>query len=161
MAMAWISVAAAEDGLDLFGHRGEGREEALALGAGHVAHPRHVEGEEVEGGELAREGLGRGDGDLGAGVDVDAAVGLARDGRAHDVADAQDVGALALDLAHRVEGVGGLAGLGHCEPEAVALDDGVAVAQLARDVGRRRGCARRTRGAGRRRGWRASSCRRR
>ena len=33
-----------------------------------------------------RERLGRGDADLGAGVDVDAAVGLARDGRADHVA---------------------------------------------------------------------------
>ena len=86
---------------------------------------------------MAREGLGGSHGDLGAGMHVDAAFGLARDGRADDVADAQDVAALALDLPQGVEGVGRLAGLGDGEPKAIALHDRVPISKLARELGLR------------------------
>jgi hypothetical protein len=80
--------------------------------------------------DLARERLGRGDADLGAGVDVDAAVRLARDRGADDVDDAQRLGATTTRLAHGRQRVDGLARLGDHQHQRALVDDRVAVAEL-------------------------------
>ena len=64
-------------------------------------------------------------------MQVDAAVGLARDARPDDVAQRQRRVALALRLAQRRQGVRRLAGLGNCHDDGVAVDGRVAVAELA------------------------------
>ncbi len=81
--------------------RGVGRERAANLA--------EVDRQEVQRHELRRERLRRGDADLGAGVRVDRAVGLARRHAADDVADGDAVGALLPGFAQRGERVGGFA----------------------------------------------------
>ena len=73
---------------------------------------------------LRREGLGRGDADFRAGVQVDAAVGLAGDRAADDVADRQRRVALALHFAQRGERVDRFAALRDGEQQRVAVDIG-------------------------------------
>ena len=67
----------------------------------------------------------------GPGVRVEHAVGLARDRRAVDVADAEHAGALLARVAYGHEGVHRLAGLGDRDHQGGAGEDGVAVAELA------------------------------
>ncbi len=86
----------------------------------------------------AGKGLGRHDGDLGTGVQIDAAAALARDRAADDVDDAEHAPALALDFLHRRQGVEGLARLADRDIERVALDDRVAVAEFGGRLGMRR-----------------------
>ena len=69
-------------------------------------------------------------GDLRAGVGVEHGVGLAGDGRAVGVDDGQDLTALLTGMAHGLDGVHGLAGLGDGHGEGLLADDGVAVAEL-------------------------------
>ena len=88
------------------------------------------EAEEAEGDDLAGEGLGGGDADFGAHVEVGAAVGGAGDGGADDVADAVDEGAVVLGQLDGGEGVGGLTRLGDGDDHVVGVDDGVAVAEF-------------------------------
>ena len=71
----------------------------------------------------------------GPGVQVDAAVDLAGDGRADHVDDADHPAALALQLLHRGQGVDGLAGLADRDVERVRLDHRVAVAELGGGLG--------------------------
>ena len=104
----------------------------LALGVGDgSADLREMQREDEERGELGGEGLGGGDADLGAGVGVDGAVGLAGDSGADDVADGEGLGAFGDQLALGGEGVGGFAGLGDEQADGVGVGDGVAVAVLA------------------------------
>ena len=83
-------------------------------------------------GDLRREGLRAGDADLGPGVEVDAAVGLAGDRRADDVADGQRRMPPPLRLAEGPERVGRLARLAEDEDERPVVERGVPVAELAR-----------------------------
>ena len=89
-----------------------------------------VEREQVQRHELRRERLGRRDADLGPGVGVDRAVGLARRHAADDVADRDAAGALLLRFAQRGERVGRLARLRDHDRERVLRDDRIAVAEL-------------------------------
>ncbi len=66
---------------------------------------------------------------------VDAAVGRAGDRGADDVDDPQHACALALDLQHRAERVGGLPGLGDGDVERLGVDDGRAVPELRGGLG--------------------------
>ena len=75
------------------------------------SQPAHLEGEDREGRDLTGERLGRGDPDLGPGVQIDAAVDLARDGRAHHVHEPQGARAAAFRLAQRRQRVRRLARL--------------------------------------------------
>ena len=61
-----------------------------------VPHPAEVQGQHGQDGDLIGERLGAGDADFRAGVQVDAAVGLAGDAAADDVAQRQRRMALAL-----------------------------------------------------------------
>ena len=88
------------------------------------------EAEEAEGDDLAGEGLGGGDADFGADVDVGAAMGGAGDGGAYDVADAVEEGAFLLGELYGGQGVGRLAALADGDDDVVGVDDGVAVAEL-------------------------------
>jgi hypothetical protein len=63
-------------------------------------------------------------------VGVEAKLG-ARDRRLDHVADRQHLGALGLGLAHRGQGVGGLARLADRDHDVAGADDRVAVAELA------------------------------
>ena len=74
-----------------------------------AAHLRHVKGQELQRDQLRGERLGRGNANLGAGVRIDRALGLAGRHAADHVADGDAVGALALRLAQRGERVGGFA----------------------------------------------------
>ena len=80
-----------------------------ALQDAQVAEPGQPERHQRERGDLAGERLGAGDADLGAGVQVDAAVHLARDGRADHVDQPERAGAAALGLADGRQRVGRLA----------------------------------------------------
>ena len=92
-----------------------------------------IEAEDVAGGDLREERLGRGNGDLGPGVGVEDGVGLARDGRAVRVADAQGEGAELASVLDGHERVHGLAGLADRDDEAALVDDGVGIAELVRE----------------------------
>ena len=71
---------------------------------------------------MRRERLGRDDGDLRAGVQIDAAAALARDGAADDVDDAEHASAFALHFLDRGERVEGFARLADGDVERVLLD---------------------------------------
>ena len=96
-----------------------------------VAHAAEVEGEQCQHDALRRERLGGGDADLRAGVQIDAAVGLAGDRAADDVADRQRRMALALHLAEGGQRVGRLAALRDGEQQRVGVERRIAVAELA------------------------------
>ena len=76
-----------------------------------AASLRQRQADQLDGGDLGQERLGRGDADLGAGVGVEHRVGLARDLRAVGVADREHLGPLLPGVPHRLQGVGRLAGL--------------------------------------------------
>ena len=128
-------VLAGQDLLDLAGQPLEPGDQALAVGDRQVAHPAELQGEQREAEEHVGQRLGAGDRDLGPGVQVDAAVALAGDGRADDVDQADAAPALAAYLLHGEQGVDGLAGLAHRDVEGVGLDHRVAVAELAGRLG--------------------------
>ena len=100
----------------------------------HAAHLGEEQPDEVAGDDLAEERLGRGDGDLGAGVRVEHGVGLARDGRAVGVADGQDAGPLLPRVAQRHQRVHRLAGLADDDDQRRPVEHRVAVAELAGDL---------------------------
>ena len=87
--------------------------------------------DEVGRDDLRQEALGGRDADLRAGVRVEHGVGLARDLGAVGVADGQHTGVLILRVAHRLQGVGSLAGLRDRDDERRAVQHRVAVAELA------------------------------
>lgn len=103
----------------------------LAERATGAAQPQ---GQHQEGADHAGVRLGAGDADLGPGVDVQRVVEFAGHGGALGVDDAQGLRAELLGLAQRLEGVDGLAALGHDDGQGVLADEGVAVAVLAGDV---------------------------
>ncbi len=96
-----------------------------------VPQPAEIEGQQGQHGHLRRERLGAGDADLGAGVEVDAAVGLAGDRAADGVDDRQGRVAAPLGLAQRAQGVGRLARLAEDEDQRAVVERRVAVAELA------------------------------
>mmetsp|Transcript_23515 Transcript_23515/g.69444 ORF Transcript_23515/g.69444 Transcript_23515/m.69444 type:complete len:212 (+) Transcript_23515:460-1095(+) len=80
--------------------------------------------------QLGGESLGRRDPNLRARVQVDAAVGLARDRRADGVADAQAEAARCPRELQRRERVGRLPRLRDCDEHVLPAEDRVAVAEL-------------------------------
>ena len=127
-----------ENALDLLGELGERLCDLAPAHHRERALASELEREERERNDLAREGLGRRDADLGPRVQIDAAVVLARDRRSHDVDQPERAGTTALGLAHGGERVGGLARLRDEDAERARRDDRVAVAELRRvlDLGR-------------------------
>ena len=93
---------------------------AICVGVERAATLREVEAEQVERGHLGDERLRRRDGDLGAGVDVEHRIRLARDGRALRVADRQRAGALLFGVLDRHQGVHGLARLADRDDEGAS-----------------------------------------
>ena len=89
-----------------------------------------AQGQQVERDELRRERLGRRHPDLGAGVGVDGAVGLAGGHAPDDVADGDAPGAPGAGLAQRGQRVGGLAGLRDRHGQGARADQRLAVAEL-------------------------------
>ena len=83
-----------------------------ALQARQVAEPAEEQGQHGQDRDLRGERLGAGDADLRPGVQVDAAVGLAGDRAADDVADGQRPVPLPFRLAQGGQRVGRLARLG-------------------------------------------------
>ena len=99
------------------------RAEYLAEGkADHIKH-----------GKLRGVGLGRRNGDLGAGPGIEHIVRLARDRRANHVDDGEDIGAALFRLAQRGHGIERLARLGDDNDERLIVHDGVAVAEFGRE----------------------------
>ena len=101
-----------------------------AVGDRKIAQPAEMDREQRQRHGAAGEGLGRDDGDLRPGMQIDALAAFARDRAADDVDDAQHAAALALDLLHRRQGVERLARLADGDVERVPLDHGIAVAEL-------------------------------
>ena len=97
-----------------------------------VAQAAELERQQRERDHLARERLGGRDADLRTGVQVDAAVVLARDRRAHHVHEAERLRAAALRLAHGRQRVGRFARLRDDDAQRLVGDDRVAVAELRR-----------------------------
>lgn len=64
-------------------------------------------------------------------MEVDAAVGFARNGAAHDIADRKDPVAATLGFAQACQGVGGFSGLGDDKDEGVLLQRGISISELA------------------------------
>ena len=91
----------------------------ISVGRERAADLREVEAEQLQRHELRREGLGGRHADLGPGVGVDRAVGVARRRAAHDVADGDAAGALARGLVQRRQRVGRLARLRDDDRELV------------------------------------------
>ena len=120
-----------QDALDLGRDRVELTEQIGGALGGQVAAAAHVDRQQRQHGHLAGERLGAGHADLRADVQVHAGVGVARDGGPHHVDDAEGGGALELQLAQGGHRVGGLARLAEHDAERVALDDRIAVTQLA------------------------------
>ena len=121
--------------LDLVRDGAQLGEQADILGlVDHAARARHCDGDQIAHDQLGAVRLGGGHGDLRAGVGVDDVIGLAGDGRAHDVDDGEGVHALALGLAQRREAVGGLAALADDDHQRLRREQRLAVAELRRDV---------------------------
>ncbi len=95
---------------------------------------REPEPEQVDGGDLAREGLGGGDADLEAGSREQDRVGVLGRLAPHHVGDPEHVSAPLAREPHRGEGVGRLARLGDADDEIARADDRVAIAVLGGDV---------------------------
>ena len=101
------------------------------LGRERSAQPPQLHRQQEERGQLGGEGLGGGHPDLRAGVGVERALALARNGRTQHVADGEGPGAPLLRLLHRRQRVGGLARLGDGEHERLLPDHRIPVAELA------------------------------
>ena len=85
-------------------------------------------------GHLRRERLGAGDADLGAGVEIDAAVGLAGDRAADRVDDRQGRVSAALGFSQGAQRVRRFARLAQHEDQRPIVERGVAVAKLAGEL---------------------------
>ena len=102
---------------------------------GHrAARPRQADRQAGDGGELAGEGLGRGDADFRAGERRRGGVGETRDRRGRHVDDADRLGAVRLGVAQRSERVGGFARLRDDDRQPVLFDRRFAVAVFGGDV---------------------------
>ena len=107
--------------LDCGGCLFDGFEQVEAVGEAEVAHAGEVEREQGENGDLRGEGLGARDADFGAGVEVDAAVGFARDGAADGVDDGEGGEPASFGFAECAQGVGGFAGLAEDEDQGAVV----------------------------------------
>ena len=93
-----------------------------------------MDGEHGQRGELAGEGLHRGDADLRTGAGVDHRVGLAGERGARHVADREDAAARAARGPHGAHRVGRLTRLRDRDDERLAVDDRASVPRLGGDV---------------------------
>ena len=84
--------------------------------------------------DLREEGLGGGHADLRAGVGVEHRVGFARDLGTVGITHRQHPRSLGLGVAHGLQGVGGLTGLGDGDDEGLLVQHRVAVAELGCDL---------------------------
>ena len=91
---------------------------------------RQRQPDQIIGRDLRQECLGRCHPDLGPGAGVEHRVALARDLATVGVADRQHLGLLLLGVPHRLEGVGGLAGLRYRNYERATVQNRVAVAEF-------------------------------
>ncbi|OPZ97749.1 MAG: hypothetical protein BWY71_01504 [Planctomycetes bacterium ADurb.Bin412] len=78
-------IALAEDGLNLIGNGMEGADVLFQVLLGHMPAAGDIEGHHGQNGDLAGEGLGGGDADFRAYVQVDAGIGFPGDGAADGV----------------------------------------------------------------------------
>ena len=100
--------------LDLVGDTLQGFEQLLGLSSGHLAALlSEPEGQEVEEGDRADEGLGGHDSDLWASLQVEDGIGQAGDGTGNDVGNGDDGCTSLARLANTYECVRRLTGLGH------------------------------------------------
>ena len=114
----------ARDGFDRFEH-------GQPVGKREVPQSAQVESQHGQDDHLGRKGLGAGDAHFGPGVQVDSAIGLAGNRRAHGVHDRQRGMAPPAGLAEGAQRVGGLARLAEHEDERAVVERGVAIAKLA------------------------------
>ena len=96
-----------------------------------MPQPAEIQGQHRQHHALRRKGLGRGDADFRAGVQIDAAVGLLGDRAADHVADGQRRMPFALHFLQRGQRVGRLAALRDGEQQRVVVQRRIAIAQLA------------------------------
>jgi hypothetical protein len=99
---------------------------AQRAGAAHgqlLEDPAEVQGEEVQRGQLSREGLRRGHADLDPCAGVQDAVRLPRDGASQGVADGEGSRLAGLGRAEGRQGVRRLAGLGDDDDEGPVVED--------------------------------------
>src|SRR5579884_2272522 len=96
-----------------------------------MTKPAEVEREHGEDGNLIGERLGAGHADFRAGVQVNAAVGLAGNAATDDIAEGQSRMTFALRLAQRRQRVGGFSRLRDRDDDGVAVDGRIAVAKFA------------------------------
>ena len=127
-----------ERGLDVGRQALHSLDEPPPLLGREIAGAAELQREQRERDQAARVGLGRRHRHLRARVHVDSAVGFAGDAAADHVDDAEHPAAAAAHLLHRHQRVDGLARLADRDVERVALDDGVAIAELGRGLGRGR-----------------------
>ena len=106
----------------------------LERGADDAARLAGGDGEAGEHRQLAGEGLGRGDADLGPGERRQHGVGLPRDRRLAHIDDRHDVLALRAAIAERGERIGGLARLRDEQRRAAGIERGLAIAELRGDI---------------------------
>ena len=120
---------------DQAGRRDEFADQRPLLGFAHrAARPRQSDRQTGDDGELAGEGLGRGDADLRPGERWRSGVGEAGDRGGRHVDDADRLGPLRLGVAQRSQRVGGLARLRDDDRQTVRLDRGLAIAIFGGDV---------------------------
>jgi len=122
----------------LLRQRRESLEQPAAIGGRQVPDAAEVDCEEREGDGRAGEGLGRHDGDLRTGMQVDAASAFPRDRAADHIDDAEHPPTLALDLLHCRQRIERLARLADGDIERIAFDHRVAVTELGSRFGIRR-----------------------
>ena len=113
------------------GNRFDRVHDGQAVRERELSEPAEVKRQEQEHGHLGGKRLGAGDADLGTGVEIDAAVGLACDGAADGVDDRQRGVPAALRLVERTQGIGRLARLAEHEDQRPIVERGIAIAELA------------------------------
>lgn len=119
-----------EDFLDMARQAVETINDLLATFRHRHAVLGELDGHHDEGNVLGRVGLGGGDTNLGTGVDVDTAVGLARDGGADGVGDTDTKGTALQTVAHGQDSVGRLTGLGDEDADIVTEDGRAAIQEV-------------------------------
>lgn len=124
------AVVELENLLELRGNLGQAVHDVVAplVLAGTVLGQREREHDHAD--ELRGVGLGGGNTDLGARVDVDTAVGHEGDGGTDDVDDTHGQGATLEAVAESHEGVGRLTGLGDEDAGVVAEDGSLTVEEV-------------------------------